>query len=49
MNAWRVTWWDGINLRETMIPSCDPYNVVNFAIGHGINGYSIIKIERVPV
>jgi len=46
MSDWKVTWFDGAQLRETIVPLVDAYNVVNMASSHGVNTYSILKIER---
>ena len=46
MTAWRVTWWDGVNVREIVV-NADAYNVVSAASGAGVVVFSIIKIERV--
>ena len=48
MSNWKVTWWDGGNLRETVVHS-DSYSVVATAGSHGVMQYSIIKIERMPI
>lgn len=49
MNAWKVTWWDGCALRETIVPPCDAYAVVNFASSAGVYApHAIMKIERMP-
>lgn len=47
MNPWKITWWDGCNLRETVIPPCDPYNVTSYASGQGVQAHAIIKMERI--
>jgi hypothetical protein len=47
MSNWKVTWWDGAQLRETIVYS-DAYNVANYAISRGVFSYSILKMERVP-
>ena len=46
MNPWKVTWFDGSMMRETVVPPCDTYAVVSVANSHGISALSILKIER---
>jgi hypothetical protein len=49
MGTWKVIWFDGSSLRETIV-STDIFSVVNAAANHGCyNTYSIIRIERVPM
>lgn len=31
MNEWKVIWFDGSSLRETVIPACDFYSLPSFA------------------
>ena len=48
MNAWKVTWWDGCSLRETIVPPCDVYSLISGASAAGVYSINaIIKIERV--
>lgn len=47
MSDWKVTWFDGSQLRETIVFS-DIYNIGSTASGQGVNAWSILKIERVP-
>jgi hypothetical protein len=47
MSHWKVTWFDGGQLRETVVFS-DPYGVVSAASNEGVSAYAIIKIERMP-
>ena len=48
MSDWRIIWFDGTQLRETIILSSDIYNIVNIAASQGVNSWAILKIERVP-
>lgn len=47
MSNWKVTWFDGTQLREVIVYS-DAYNVVTTSSGQGVNTWSILKIERMP-
>lgn len=47
MSDWKVTWFDGNQLRETIIPFADVHNVVNIAASQSVNTWAILKIERV--
>jgi hypothetical protein len=47
MSDWKVTWFDGAQLRETIVPMCDAYNVVSMASSQGVTTWSILKIERI--
>lgn len=46
MNYWKVTWMDGIRLREIIVYS-DVYNIASNASGQGVQAWGIIKIEQV--
>ena len=47
MSDWKVTWWDGGRLRETLVLSCDAYNLISMAQNMGVMTYGIIKMERI--
>jgi hypothetical protein len=47
MSNWKVTWWDGCQLRETIVYS-DAYNAANYAISLGVFSHAILKMERIP-
>lgn len=46
MHSWKVTWFDGNYLRETIVEA-DVWNIVNSCNGAGVwNVSAIIKIEK---
>ncbi len=47
MCDWEVCWYDGQQLRLTMVYMCDVYVVVSKAMEQGVFGHAIISIERV--
>lgn len=47
MSNWKVTWFDGVRLRETTV-FADVYNVASAASGQGVHTYAIIKMEALP-
>ena len=47
MNEWKVIWFDGSSLRETVIPACDFYSLPSFASSYGVNIYAITGVERI--
>jgi hypothetical protein len=44
---WKITWWDGCFLRETIIWS-SAWDVVSNASASGVITQMIFKIERIP-
>jgi hypothetical protein len=48
MGMWRIVWFDGMSLRETVVGPTDPFNVVNYASGQGVSAWQILSITRVP-
>ena len=48
MNDWRVVYWDGVKLCGVIVPSCDAYNLVNYAQSMGVLPSNIINMIRIP-
>jgi hypothetical protein len=47
MNYWKVIWWNGSTLMETVV-FADAYSVVSMASSQGASTYSIVEMKRVP-
>lgn len=47
MNYWKVIWWNGNTLMETVVYA-DAYSVVSMASSQGASAYSIVEMKRVP-
>lgn len=47
MKRWKISWFDGFNIRITYV-FCDIYNVVNCASSEGVLTYNIFLIEQMP-
>jgi hypothetical protein len=46
MSDWKITWFDGSQLRETIVFT-DLYSIGSIASSQGVNSWAIIKIERI--
>lgn len=49
MSEWEIIWFDGVNMRRTVVGPTDAYNVVSLAAGNGVNTWAIIEIKRLVV
>ncbi len=47
MSDWKIIWFDGSQLRETIVFT-DLYSMASILASQGVNSWAIIKIERVP-
>lgn len=48
MGYWKVTWFDGSNLKEIHTPYTSIEQAVLEACSRGASAFSILKVERVP-